>query len=220
MSRRATNAELAARVFFKDGLSAALSPFRIFPFRSSRAGDRFVAGDRAHFATQLPVNRLDPIVAERHPSRTYPRTCSLYPPRVRSRTRTAVHPSSVISFARRRNVPAVRPRWGTSSMSRRVWLLTRSKPSNSNLPRTRCNGASHGSAVVCDQARFSTRGERLPLHLAVRELVSLFSMRPSYLVTPVERSTSCYRSRRARARQCPLLGATRKTYARTEFFSV
>src|SRR5256885_14084938 len=30
-------------------------------------------------------------------------------------------------------------------MSSSVWLLTRSKPSNSTLPRTRCNGASHGS---------------------------------------------------------------------------
>src|SRR5438552_10584916 len=31
-------------------------------------------------------------------------------------------------------------------MSSSVWLLTRSRPSNSTLPRTRCNGASHGSA--------------------------------------------------------------------------
>ena len=58
-------------------------------------------------------------------------------------------------------MPAVRLRWGTSRASRTVWLLTRSKPSNSTLPRTRCNGASHGSAIVCDQARFFTRAERV-----------------------------------------------------------
>ena len=53
-------------------------------------------------------------------SRQYPRTCSLYPPLAKSRTRTAVQPSSVISLDSRRNVPAVRLRCGTSSKSSSV----------------------------------------------------------------------------------------------------
>ena len=37
-------------------------------------------------------------------------------------------------------------------MSSTVWVLTRSTPSNSTLPRTRCNGASQGSAGVSSSA--------------------------------------------------------------------
>jgi len=37
-------------------------------------------------------------------------------------------------------------------MSSNVWLLTRSRPSNSTLPRARCKGASHGSAGVSSSA--------------------------------------------------------------------
>jgi hypothetical protein len=44
--------------------------------------------------------------------RTYPRTVSRYPPRVRSRTRTAVHPSS--AFARCKCVAAACSRCSTS----------------------------------------------------------------------------------------------------------
>jgi hypothetical protein len=56
------------------------------------------------------------------------------------------HAAKAISdLAMMKRAPAMRLRWGSSSMSKRAWLLTRSMPSKSTLPRKRCNGASHGS---------------------------------------------------------------------------
>jgi hypothetical protein len=92
----------------------------------------------------LPLEPWDPSTAG-HRSRQYPRTCSKYPPRVNPRTLTAVHPSWVISFARRRHAPAPRLRCGISKISKTVCVVRRSTPSKSILPRTRSNGSRHGS---------------------------------------------------------------------------
>jgi hypothetical protein len=79
-------------------------------------------------------------------SRQYPRTCSLYPPRVSPRTLTAVHPSWLISLAKRRHAPAPRLRCGISKISNTVCVVMRSMPSSSNLPCTRSSRTRQGSA--------------------------------------------------------------------------